>query len=149
MNLPSPGRVLVTGGSGYLGCEVVRGLRERGNAVSVFDLVDVGDRPPGVRFFGGDIRDRAAIERACEGVDVVHHNVAQVPLAKDRHLFESVNVDGAKNLLDAAKKVGVKKVVLVSSSAVFGVPDKNPVTEATVPRPQEAYGRAKLAAEHL
>jgi nucleoside-diphosphate-sugar epimerase len=60
-----------------------------------------------------------------------------------------VNVDGTRNLLEAAKKSRVKKVVLVSSSAIFGVPRQNPVTEATEPSPREAYGRAKLAGERL
>jgi nucleoside-diphosphate-sugar epimerase len=82
-------------------------------------------------------------------MDVVHHNVAQVPLAKDRKLFFGVNVEGARNLLTAAFSHRVAKVVLVSSSAVFGVPVSNPVDERTEPRPQEDYGRAKLEAERV
>src|SRR5207249_2466069 len=96
-----------------------------------------------------DMRDPDAIERACEGIDIVHHNVAQVPLAKDRHLFESVNVGGAENLLGACARRSVGKVVLVSSSAVFGVPPRNPVGDAVEPRPREAYGHAKLEAERV
>src|SRR5262249_46524825 len=76
--------VLVTGGSGYLGEPVVRKLRERGDEVTVLDVVDNADRPPHVRFIQGDIRDPDAVRRALDGVDVVHHDVAQVPLAKDR-----------------------------------------------------------------
>ena len=87
--------------------------------------------------------------RACEGADVIHHNVAQVPIAKDRALFESVNVGGARNLLAAALALGVKKTILVSSSAVFGVPAKNPVDATVEPRPREAYGAAKLEAERI
>lgn len=142
-------RALVTGGSGYFGCLVVDHLRRRGYEVSVFDLVDVDDRPKDVAYVRGDIRDAAAIERACEGVDVVHHNVAQVPLAKDKALFWSVNVGGAENLLAACAKAKVGKVVLVSSSAVFGVPPRNPVDDSVQPNPQEAYGAAKLEAEHV
>jgi nucleoside-diphosphate-sugar epimerase len=142
-------RALVTGGSGYFGCVVVEALRARGYEVTVFDLVDVEDRAPDVRFVRGDIRDAAAVERACEGVHVVHHNVAQVPLAKDRALFQSVNVGGARNLLEAAERQKVEKTVLVSSSAVFGVPSKNPVDATVAPRPREAYGAAKLEAERI
>lgn len=142
-------RALVTGGSGYFGCVLVEQLLERGYEVSVFDLVDVEDRPEGVTFFQGDIRDARAIDRAAEGVDVIHHNVAQVPLAKDRRLFNSVNIDGTRNLLDAALKRHVKKVVLTSSSAVFGIPSQNPVDDTVLPRPREAYGKAKLRAERL
>ena len=77
------------------------------------------------------------------------HNVAQVPLAKDPDLFDSVNVTGTANLLVAARDAGVGKVVHTSSSAIFGIPEHNPVTEETPPRPLEAYGRAKLQAELL
>jgi nucleoside-diphosphate-sugar epimerase len=140
---------LVTGGSGYFGCLLIAQLRARGYDVSVFDLVDVPDRPKDVRFHRGDIRDAAAIARACAGIDVIHHNVAQVPLAKDKALFWSVNVDGTRNLLEAAERHRVKKTILVSSSAVFGVPDRNPVDETVAPRPREAYGVAKLEAERV
>jgi nucleoside-diphosphate-sugar epimerase len=142
-------RALVTGGSGYFGCLLVAELRRRGYEVAVFDLIDVPDRAPDVRFLQGDIRDRRAVEAACQGMDVVHHNVAQVPLAKDRALFWSVNVEGARNLLDAAESRRVGKLVLVSSSAVFGVPSRNPVDATVEPRPREPYGEAKLAAERL
>lgn len=140
-------KVLVTGGSGYFGSTLRRMLRERGAEVRNFDLVPCDDLAVGESFMRGDIRDAEAVRHACEGVEIVHHNVAQVPLAKDRHLFESVNVTGTENLLAAAHAAGVKKVVYTSSSAVFGVPERNPVTEDMTPRPQEAYGRAKYEGE--
>ena len=141
------GQALITGGSGYFGCVLRDRLREQGVAVRVFDLVDAEDRPSEVEFVPGDIRDAAAVRRACEAADVVYHNVAQVPLAKDRNLFQSVNVGGTENLLQAARVAGVRKVVHTSSSAVFGIPSKNPVADTVEPRPLEAYGEAKLAAE--
>jgi len=140
---------LVTGGSGYFGETVVRRLLERGDRVRVFDLVDNEDRPSGVEFVQGDVRDGAAVGRAMRGVEVVHHNVAQVPLAKDRKKFWSVNVGGTERVLEAALVEGVRKVILVSSSAVYGVPERNPVDLSSAPRPREAYGRAKLEAEHV
>jgi len=139
----------VTGGSGYFGSLLVEVLRERGYRVSVFDRNDADDRPADVRFFRGDIRDPDAIAKACEAVDVVHHNVAQVPLAKDKELFWSVNVSGTENLLRAAADRKVGKVVLVSSSAVFGVPPKNPVDDSVAPNPREDYGKAKLEGERV
>ena len=103
----------------------------------------------GAEFVAGDVRDRAAVRAACDGVDVVFHNVAQVPLAKDRALFDAVNVGGTANVLVAARDARVAKVVHTSSSAVFGIPEHNPVTEDSPCRPLEAYGRAKLRAELL
>lgn len=142
-------KTLVTGGSGYLGETVVRKLRERGDSVRVFDLVDNEDRASDVEFVQGDIRDRDAVRRAVTGVEVIHHDVAQVPLAKDREKFWSVNVDGTRILLDAARAAKVRKVVLVSSSAIYGVPARNPVDLGTPPAPLEAYGRAKLEGERI
>jgi nucleoside-diphosphate-sugar epimerase len=140
---------LVTGGAGYFGTLLVVRLRAAGLRVRVFDVNDSDERPAGVEMLRGDIRDPAAVRRAVEGVAVIHHNVAMVPLAKDKGAFWSVNRDGARHLLEAALDAKVRKVVSMSSSAVFGAPAKNPVDDATPPRPQEDYGRAKLAAEEL
>jgi len=140
---------LVTGGSGYFGCLLVQRLLARGQRVRVFDINDAEDRPPEVEFARGDIRDLGAVVEACRGANVVHHNVALVPLAKDKQAFWAVNRDGTRNLLQACLDAGVRKVVNTSSSAVFGVPEKNPVTEDMTPVPGEDYGRAKLAGEHL
>jgi nucleoside-diphosphate-sugar epimerase len=141
--------LLITGGSGYFGSVLVDQALARGEEVRIFDLNAPGEHAGAVDFVQGDVRDRAALRDACEGVDAVLHNVAQVPLARDRDLFWSVNVIGTANLLLAARDAGVPKVVSTSSSAVFGIPDTNPVTEKTPPRPLEDYGRAKLAAELL
>ena len=138
---------LVTGGSGYFGSLLVEHLLRAGHQVRVLDLNDADDRPPEVELVRGDIRHHAAVAEAVEGIDVVFHNVAQVPLAKDPYLLRSVNVDGTALLLRAARDARVGKVVHTSSSAVFGVPASNPVLPSTVPSPAEAYGHAKLAAE--
>jgi nucleoside-diphosphate-sugar epimerase len=144
-----PRRVLITGGSGYFGSVLAGLARSRGDEVRIFDLNPPEDGLDSVTYLPGDVRDRAALRAACDGVDVVLHNVAQVPLAKDRDLFWSVNVTGTANMLLAAREAGVGKVVHTSSSAIFGIPDSNPVTEETPGRPLEAYGRAKLEAECL
>ena len=141
--------VLITGGSGYFGIALRDQVLRAGCAVRVFDLNDSEDRPAEVEFRRGDIRDFEAIAASCQGAEVVFHCVAQVPLAKDRRLFEGVNIGGTENLLRAARAAGVRKVIYISSSAVFGVPKQNPVTEATEPAPGEAYGRAKYEGEKL
>jgi nucleoside-diphosphate-sugar epimerase len=143
------GLALITGGSGYFGSLLRDRLRERGQPVRVFDLADATDRPADVSFIQGDIREAARVAEACAGCEVVYHCVAQVPLAKDRKLFHSVNVDGTESLLRAALDAKVRKVIYVSSSAVFGAPKSNPVNEQTPPTPGEAYGRAKLEGETL
>ena len=140
--------VLVTGGAGYFGSILAEKALARGDRVRVLDLQAPAPRD-GVDVVVGDVCDLDAVRAACEGVDVVLNNVAQVPLAKDRELFWSVNVGGTANVLVAARDAGVQKVVHTSSSAIFGIPDANPVTEATPPKPLEAYGRAKAEAEAL
>jgi len=140
-------RAVVTGGSGYFGDVMCQNLVAAGHEVVNFDISPA--ESPGVRLVLGDIRDRSAVLAAFEGADVVFHNVAQVPLARDPRLFESVNRGGTAAMLWAAERAGVGKVVYTSSSAVYGIPAANPVTEDTRPRPLEAYGRAKLDGELL
>ena len=142
--------ILVTGGSGYFGSILVDRALDRGDRVRVLDLNPPDLRPgSGLEAVSGDVRDLDVVRAACEGVDVVLHNVAQVPLAKDRELFWSVNVVGTANVLLAARDAKVAKVVSTSSSAVYGIPLHNPVDEASPAAPLEAYGRAKLEAEVL
>jgi len=140
---------IIAGGSGYFGSLLRDQLRSRGRPVRVFDLVDADDRPREVEFAQGDIRDEPRVRAACDGADTIYHCVAQVPLAKDKALFESVNIHGTENLLKTARRQRVRKVIYVSSSAVFGAPKNNPVTEETMPSPAEAYGRAKHRGEML
>lgn len=142
---------VVTGGSGYFGSLLAERLVDRGDTVRVFDLnpADAALVGRGAEYVAGDIRDLDAVTAAFRGADVVFHNVAQVPLARDRELFDSVNRLGTLTMLEAARRAGVAKVVYTSSSAIYGVPRQNPVTEATPPAPGEAYGAAKLAGERL
>ena len=125
-------KALITGGSGYFGSLLINKLLEKGVSCASLDISDANDRPQSVEFIRADIRDLDAVKAAVAGVNVVYHNVAQVPLAKDVELFESVNRLGTENILKAAHEAGVNKFVYTSSSAVFGVPDINPVTEDTV-----------------
>src|SRR5581483_5896265 len=115
----NPSLALITGGSGYLGSLLRDRLLARGRTVRIFDISDAEDRPKGVEFVQGDIRDAAGVSAACRECGVVYHCVAQVPLAKDRALFRSVNVTGMENLLRAALENRTLKVIYVSSSAVF------------------------------
>jgi nucleoside-diphosphate-sugar epimerase len=140
---------LVTGGAGYFGDLLTRKLLERGDYVRILDVNPPADAYAGTEIVQADIRDPDAVLSACEGIDVVFHNAAQVAMAKNKDLFWSVNRDGTRNLLESCARRAVKKVIYTSSSAVYGIPKSNPVTEETTPTPVEEYGRAKLAGETL
>jgi nucleoside-diphosphate-sugar epimerase len=138
---------LVTGGNGFFGTLLVDRLVQRGHEVRVLDITTASDFYEGVSYMQGDIRDRTAVMTAVDGCDVIFHNVAMVPLSRDESELRSVNVDGTAVVLAAAQATGVDKIVHTSSSAIFGVPSSNPVGPTTVPKPEEPYGHAKLAAE--
>jgi nucleoside-diphosphate-sugar epimerase len=138
---------LVTGGSGYFGSRLAERLLPVADHVRVLDVDPAGTQLEDVELIVADIRDDAAVRAATAGIDVVYHCVAQVPLSRDPTALRSVNVDGTATLLRACRDAGVGKVIHLSSSAVFGVPESNPVLREAVPRPQEPYGVAKQAAE--
>ena len=138
---------LITGGSGFLGNLIARRLYARGESVCILDLWADPSCPEGIEFMKCDIRDVAGVSRAMQGVHVVHHNVALVPLTKAGAEFWSVNVDGSRIAAKQAAKAGVKTFIHMSSSAIFGAPEKCPVTNDSPFRPAEIYGRAKLAGE--
>jgi nucleoside-diphosphate-sugar epimerase len=138
---------LVTGGSGFLGNLIARRLLARGDRVKVLDLWEDNTRPREIEFINCDIRNRDGVLQAMRGVDLVHHNVALVPLTKSGKKFWDVNVEGSRIAADAAVQAGVKAFIHMSSSALFGVPESCPITEATPMCPVEIYGRAKLAGE--
>lgn len=140
---------LVTGGSGFLGATIARRLLARGEQVRVLDLWKSTDLPAAAAFVCADINDRAAVARAMENVDVVHHNVALVPLTKAGSRYWTVNVEGTQVALDCARAAGVKMFSHMSSSAVFGLPAAVPITNDTPRHPVEIYGRAKKAGEEL
>jgi nucleoside-diphosphate-sugar epimerase len=140
---------VVTGGAGFFGQILVQKLLARGEGVTVLDLNKPHWQHPRLRVFQGDIRDKVCVAEAFKGASVIYHNIAQVPLAKDASLFWSVNRDGTAVALQEAAEARVSAFVYTSSSAVFGVPATNPVTEKTRPTPAEDYGRAKLAGEEL
>ena len=137
---------LITGGSGFLGNLIARRLHARGERVRVLDVWEDASRPKAIEFVKCDIRDATGVASAMRGVDVVHHNVALVPLTKAGGDFRAVNVDGSRIAAEQAVKAGVKAFIHMSSSAIFGSPDC-PVTNESPFRPVEIYGRAKLDGE--
>ena len=141
-------KVLITGGSGYFGEKVVSRFIDLGYDCSILDI-----NPPSldlkVNFFQTDIRNKEEVIKACNDIDIIIHCVAQVPLAKDKELFESVNYTGTKNILEASSVNKIKHFIYISSSTIYGIPDSNPVTENSPTIPCEEYGQAKLDGEKL
>src|SRR5262249_10179711 len=96
---------LVTGGSGFLGNLIARRLLARGEKVKVLDIWEDPTRPRDIEFIRCDIRDEAAVLGAMQGVAVVHHNAALVPLTKSGSKFWDINVEGSRTAANAAVKV--------------------------------------------
>ena len=141
-------RALITGGSGYFGSLLVTKLLSKDWECIVLDINQYSGSNK-VKFIKSDIRDYDKVLKACKNIDIIFHNVAQVPLAKDKNLFDSVNILGTKNILEAASKSGVRKVIYTSSSAVYGIPETNPVSEEMVPRPMEAMDKQNIMVKNL
>ena len=140
---------LVTGGAGVLGINLVRFLLDRGQSVRSLDTAAFAyperDR---VTVIEGDIRDPAAVDRAMAGADIVVHAAAALPLYSPAEI-RSVEVDGTRCLLEAARALGAGRFVYVSSTAVYGIPDHHPIREADRVEGVGPYGEAKIAAERL
>lgn len=140
-------RHLITGSSGFLGGHIVERLRRMGEDVVAIDVIDPAEHKEGVTYVQGDIVDLPLLDRTIAGVDYVHHNAALVPLTKAGDRFQEVNVQGTRNIIACCKKHGVKKLIHMSSSAIYGLPEQQPITEDTQYEPVEIYGRSKLQAD--
>lgn len=141
--------VLITGGAGFLGINMTRHLLERGHRVVSLDIAPF-DYPERDRIteITGDIRDRAAVDRAMQGVDLVIHTAAALPLYTPEDIH-TTDVVGTRNVLDAAFRHKVPRVVHISSTAVYGVPDHHPLLETDAVSGVGPYGRAKIEAEEV
>lgn len=142
-------RCLVTGGSGFLGINLVRRLLAQGWPVRTLDIAgfDYPERDR-VEAILGDIRDAALMGRATAGVDAVVHCAAALPLASAAEIA-STDIDGTRGVLEAARRCGVARVVHISSTAVYGVPRHHPIREVDPLSGVGPYGRAKIEAERV
>jgi len=140
---------LVTGGAGFLGINQVRHLLDRGHQVTSLDLLpfDYPERSK-IREVKGDIRSPADVARALEGVDLVVHTAAALPLYTPAEIY-STDVEGTRTVLEQARKAGVSRVVHVSSTAVYGIPDHHPLLETDELEGVGPYGIAKIDAEKV
>ena len=151
-------RALVTGGAGFIGHHLVRALLDRGDEVAVIDDCSTGmasrldpvlDR---ITFVRGTILDPAALDEATAGCDVVFHEAAIPSVARSvvaPLATTEANVNGTVEVVLAAARHGVRRLVFAGSSSVYGVPETLPCRETFRAAPTSPYGASKLAAEHF
>lgn len=141
---------LITGGAGFLGINLVRHLLHRGQQVTSLDLApfDYEDVKSRVKVITGDIRDSACVQSAMQGVQIVVHCAAALPLYRPEDIH-TTDVDGTRNVLQAAAEQRVDRVIHISSTAVYGIPDHHPLLETDRLHGVGPYGEAKIKAEQV
>jgi UDP-glucose 4-epimerase len=149
-------RALVTGGAGFIGSHIVEELLGQGHSVRVLDNFSSGKRENldglsgKLEVLEGDLRDPQAVQAALRGVELVFHLAAFVSVPQsmsDPETCFAVNVAGTASMLEAARRAGVRRVVLSSSTAVYGDTDVFPVTEEACLRPLSPYALSKQVNE--
>ena len=143
--------VAISGGAGFLGRHLARHLCGAGEQVRTLDLapLDSHELETVVEELRGDVRDPEAVGRLVRGAEVVVHAAAALPIQASRGAIFSVNVDGTANLLAAALEADVRRVVVVSSTAVYGIPDRHPIAEDDPLVGVGWYGESKIRAEEV
>jgi nucleoside-diphosphate-sugar epimerase len=143
-------RVLVTGGAGFLGINLTRYLLKKDYDVVSYDIAsfDYPDVKDKVTAITGDIRDKKALDKAMDGIDLVVHCAAALPLYTADEIY-SIDIEGTRNVLAAAKKHGINRVVHISSTAVYGIETKNPTSEDDPLVGIGPYGIAKIESEKV
>ena len=141
-------KFLVTGSAGFLGINLVRSLHSHKEDIVSLDIVnfDYPDMNDKIQKITGDIRNKSDVRKAMEGVDVVVHTAAALPLYKPEDIF-STDIEGTRILLEEAEKHKVKRFIQISSTAVYGIPDHHPLKEDDKLDGVGPYGKAKIQAE--
>jgi nucleoside-diphosphate-sugar epimerase len=143
--------VAISGGAGFLGLHLSRRLLRDGRAVRTLDIEPLGDGEleQEVEHVRADVRDERACRRLVEGAEVLVHAAAALPILASATAIRSVNVDGTATALAAGAEAGVRRAVLVSSTAVYGVPTRHPIHEDDPLVGIGAYGKSKIEAEEV
>jgi UDP-glucose 4-epimerase len=145
---------LITGAAGFLGSSLANQLSREGHLVRGLDDLSTGDPKalgPDVHFTRGDMNDRPKLWTLLQEVDVVYHLAARVSVPESilyPRDYNNVNVGGTVALMEAMRDVGVRRVVLASSGAVYGDLGVQPLKESLIPNPRSPYAVSKLAAEY-
>ena len=152
-------KVLVTGGAGFIGSHIGARFAARGDTIRVLDSFVTGRRDnlaaigpsANVELFEGDVRDASLVDRAVQGCELIFHQAAVVSVPRSvEHPQEShdVNVQGALNVLHAARRHGCQRVVFASSAAIYGEEPTLPKVETMAPAPIAPYGVDKISIEY-
>ena len=148
-------RILVTGGTGYIGATAVEVLLGQGFEVSILDDCSMGHAdtvPAGVRFVEGSLLNSAQVAEALTGCDAVMHFAGKSLVGESVEkpdLYQSVNIDGTQILLDQMRKQSISKIVFSSSAATYGELKVVPILETSETSPTNPYGATKLAIDHM
>ena len=148
-------RVLVTGGTGYIGATAVEMLLTQGFEISILDDCSMGHAdtvPAGVNFVQGSLLDSDQVAQALTGCEAVMHFAGKSLVGESVEkpdLYHSVNVDGTRILLDEMRKQSITKIVFSSSAATYGEPKVVPILETSETIPTNPYGATKLAIDHM
>jgi nucleoside-diphosphate-sugar epimerase len=144
-------RWAISGGAGFLGLHLARRLVADGDEVRTLDLAPLDDEEleRSVDELRGDVRDPGAVARLVDGADVLVHAAAALPIQASREAIRSVNVEGAALTLTAALEAGVGRAVLISSTAVYGIPKHHPLREDAPLVGVGHYGVSKIEAERV
>lgn len=143
-------KVFITGGSGFLGVNLIRYLLKKGHSVTSFDILpfDYKDCQDKIIAIVGDIRDSKNLQEAMKGSDIVVHCAAALPLYTKEDIY-STDIDGTKNVVDGALVNKSERLIHISSTAVYGIPDHHPLYEDDELIGVGPYGEAKIAAEKI
>lgn len=138
----------ITGGAGFLGINLTRYLLNKGHNVIIFDLApfDYSDVKDNIKYVRGDIRNLELLRQSIAGSDIVVHTAAALPLYSKKDIF-STDIKGTKNVLQASLDNQVERVIHISSTAVYGIPDHHPLYENDRLQGVGPYGKAKILAE--
>jgi UDP-glucose 4-epimerase len=148
-------KVLITGGTGYIGATAVEIMRKLGYEISILDDCSTGHAdtvPAGVSFIAGSLLNPSDVAQALAGVEAVVHFAGKSLVGESVEkpdLYQHVNVDGTRILLDQMHQAGVKKIVFSSSAATYGEPKQIPIKENAPTAPTNPYGATKLAIDHM
>jgi len=143
-------KILITGGAGFLGLHLASYLHKKRNKLTLIDIqeFDKEEYPKDVMFTICDVRDQRKLDKFVKSQDAIVHAAAALPLWKKEDIY-STNVDGTRNVLELARKHKIKRVIFISSTAVYGIPKKHPITETDPRVGVGPYGESKIQAEDL